>query len=321
MNNDLRPRAGFTIVELLVVIAIVGVLVALLLPTVQTARESARRTQCQNKLKQIGLAIHSLHGVKKSLPPLSARHNNVGHNFSPYSGVRGATVFFWLLPHLEELALYDQGRVGGGLWTSRISLTELDAMAIADAPIFPFICPSEPTDAPATGRATTTNGFGHLFGATTYTANYLVFGAPEASTEILRIQGRKTFNHLKDGLSKSILFAECYSSCGSAGAPNAGTMTGALWGDASHNWRGCFCVNRDDQRPLDQGYTQCLMFQSAPHWFQSCLRDRAQSPHPGTMNISIADGSVLSVSAMFSDLVWAQLCDPRDGAVIVDEEW
>lgn len=97
--SSIRRSNGFTLVELLVVIAIIGVLIALLLPAVQAARENARRTHCTNNLKQIGLAIHTFHDTKKKLPA-SARPNSA-------STVRLAA-FTYLLPYLERKDLWDQ---------------------------------------------------------------------------------------------------------------------------------------------------------------------------------------------------------------------
>src|SRR5688572_30809426 len=92
-----RCRWGFTLVELLVVIAIIGILVALLLPAVQAAREAGRKTHCQNNLKQIGLAVLGYEQVHKRLPPGGIVDSD---------GRRGGSVYVHLLPMLEEASLY-----------------------------------------------------------------------------------------------------------------------------------------------------------------------------------------------------------------------
>jgi prepilin-type N-terminal cleavage/methylation domain-containing protein len=98
MLTRLSPalRSAFTLVELLVVIAIIGVLVALLLPAVQAAREAARRSQCSNHLKQLGLAVHNFEDVNKVLVP--ARMDNYG----------GVTWAVFILPYLEQNSFYQQ---------------------------------------------------------------------------------------------------------------------------------------------------------------------------------------------------------------------
>jgi len=101
-----RLPGGFTLVELLVVIAIIGVMVGLLLPAVQSAREAARRMQCQNSFKQIGIALHNYHDTHKVFPAGWLGHDESGRHF-----VDGASGWGWaamILPQLEQAALYEQ---------------------------------------------------------------------------------------------------------------------------------------------------------------------------------------------------------------------
>jgi prepilin-type N-terminal cleavage/methylation domain-containing protein/prepilin-type processing-associated H-X9-DG protein len=98
---SLRSRRGFTLVELLVVIAIIGVLVALLLPAVQSAREAARRMSCTNALKQIGIALHNHHDVRNALPPGAV---NTGGNGTDCF----ATWAIEILPFMEQQSLYQR---------------------------------------------------------------------------------------------------------------------------------------------------------------------------------------------------------------------
>src|SRR6186997_1376717 len=98
MLRSIRTRSlrrAFTLVELLVVIAIIGVLVALLLPAVQSARESARRMQCSNNLRQVSIAVHSYHDAIQYLPPASTNSN-----------LSGSSAFAAILPHIEQSNAY-----------------------------------------------------------------------------------------------------------------------------------------------------------------------------------------------------------------------
>ena len=110
-----KSRLGFTLVELLVVIAIIGILIALLLPAVQAAREAARRSQCSNNLKQIGLALHNYHDVQKVFPPAALNPGAYGTGTAhptygrmiPDGGVRNFTGHLFILPYIEQQGIYD----------------------------------------------------------------------------------------------------------------------------------------------------------------------------------------------------------------------
>lgn len=139
MKKHFKGRRGFTLVELLVVIAIIGILVALLLPAIQSAREAARRTQCSNHLKQLALAAHGFHDTYKALPPI------VSHS-------EGPTFFMHILPYIEQQSLYDLYRGGAtanGRTTSVRDWDNKNYEIIRDSlgeqaiqPISVFHCPS-----------------------------------------------------------------------------------------------------------------------------------------------------------------------------------
>ena len=130
-----RPRLGFTLVELLVVIAVIGILVALLLPAVQQAREAARQTQCKNNLKQIGLALHNYHITHKAFPP------TLVVNFDA-SGPWPTGWWAWfvrVLPYLEQGPLYSQIDLSDD---AILHLSTYKPQISQNIPT--FLCPSDP---------------------------------------------------------------------------------------------------------------------------------------------------------------------------------
>lgn len=137
-----KPRfqkRGFTLIELLVVIAIIAILIALLLPAVQQAREAARRTECKNKLKQIGLALHNYHDIFRGFPPgyISVDPGNTGSTeLGLYSW--GASI----LPQIDQAPLYNALRVGDVRLQTNL-LVNTPTREMLTSPMTIFSCPSD----------------------------------------------------------------------------------------------------------------------------------------------------------------------------------
>src|SRR5262245_53697904 len=133
-------RRGFTLVELLVVIAIIGVLVALLLPAVQSAREAARRTQCSNNLKQLGIAFHNYHDVAGRLPcNINRVVINLGAGGQLTNDRNQASLLVNLLPYVEQRSLYDQ--INFSLHDPAFGNQIVGGQALKTLSIKAYICP------------------------------------------------------------------------------------------------------------------------------------------------------------------------------------
>lgn len=203
-------RRGFTLVELLVVIAIIGILVGLLLPAVQAAREAARRMECSNNLKQLGLAMHNYHDIYKSLP--YGANGGWGHDWTAF-----------ILPQLEQTPLYDTIPIpfnDSGAWTgSDARSVALQALARTYVPA--FRCPSQvgPTNESQSVNGLTDRAIGNYLGCAGGNAlnDNIGTGGMNVSNGVLLVsqfngsfvtKPPKKFRDITDGLSNTLLIAE-----------------------------------------------------------------------------------------------------------------
>ncbi|GAA4423346.1 DUF1559 domain-containing protein [Bremerella cremea] len=141
--RNLGILRGFTLVELLVVIAIIGVLIALLLPAVQQAREAARRMQCSNNMKQMGIAVHNFHDTYLRLPPGGAA-DKIPFGTSATEAAWGSSWMVYLLPYIEQNVMYDQFNLGGGSGWGTNAATNTNAAK--NVLISGYLCPSSPLE-------------------------------------------------------------------------------------------------------------------------------------------------------------------------------
>lgn len=305
-----RYRPGFTLVELLVVIAIIGILIALLLPAVQAAREAARRIQCTNHQKQLGLAMHNYHDIHKAFPYGYRDENNTTH--------RRDCWYQRILPFIEQAPYYAEYEAYPTLYIFGSYIPP----SIQGVVVSTMMCPSDPSG-PAYGAGGSNDGF---------QGNYAVCAGGGTGTTTIDMELRKSdpgglFGSLSkfglrdctDGTSSQLLFSEGIIR-GSTGA-TWGEL-GGYWGGSSHGAYGFSSAEPPNTTVPDRAYScKSTTWPKAPceNGNADGLTGRwnfARSYHPGGVNAVLADGSVRFVSETIDRPTWRYLGLRNDGNVL-----
>jgi prepilin-type N-terminal cleavage/methylation domain-containing protein len=276
---------GFTLVELLVVIAVIGVLVALLLPAVQAAREAARRSSCQNNLKQIALACHNYHDTTGKLPPAATATN-----------LAGSSGFAAILPFVEQSNLYSLYDFSKGN-SDRVNL------ACVSQRISSFICPScvfaravPIAGCDANNRAPGTYAFS--------TGSLDPWGANNGAIATAATP-QTNFASILDGTSNTFMLGESHWN-----------FKDYLWGSApptpcSGEVRGGFTY-WSSPYPLATAFTTRGPFNPKSMAGDSTRLSNFRSNHPGIVNLANVDGSVRTVGETIDHLILDAMAT-RDG--------
>lgn len=293
-------KRGFTLIELLVVIAIIAILIALLLPAVQQAREAARRSQCKNNLKQIGLAMHNYHDVYNTFP----------------NGRYGCCWGTWLvaiLPYVEQAnlyQLYEQDRKYG-IPVDDARYGHAANLPVTTKRISVYTCPSDTPNSPI-GNITSHN-YAVNYGNTSYgqgDLNGVVFrGAPFRNAQ----SGKpSTFADFQDGTSNTLLVAEVIQGQGS-------DLRGfAWWGDASGFET--YLSPNDSQPDRIYSASYCNTGGTNPPCAVSTSTNptmfAARSRHVGGVQVTLGDGSSRFISENIDLNTWRALSTTQGAEVI-----
>jgi prepilin-type N-terminal cleavage/methylation domain-containing protein len=280
LQKLLEKRKGFTLIELLVVIAIIAILISLLVPAVQKVREAAARTQSQNNLKQMSLALHSCNDSYKKLPSVANLFPTT--NINQWAPAPHGTVFYYLLPFVEQNNIYKN--------TTNWSWNAPDVVPL-------FIAPADPT-MPSNNLT-----WGNR-GATSYSANWSVFHSQDGG--YARIPG--TFS---DGTSTTVCFAERYCICQSI--QHIWGEDGQGGGPGSNDYSPEFHPPSNTTPPTP---TPLPQFAPAP---AQCIPNLVQGFSVGVMMAGMGDGSVKTVSRGVSANTWAAVCTPNNNDLVGDD--
>ncbi len=271
-STPAKAKRGFTLIELLVVIAIIAVLIALLLPAVQSAREAARRTQCVNNMKQIGLGLHNYHSTYNCFPPGRMTpdyvlNGNIQTSYTNYNGGDAGTPGTWMgtysvhchiLNYMEQTAAYNAMNfsapnsarlmTGGGKVVNSANYT---AFALAQST---FLCPSDPY---TTGGGVSENNYRYNFGGSTPYAGATSNTAQTDTTGVAAGNGAFTIGPgisiagITDGTSNTSAFAERTKGTGATFPTPPGPSDHVTWAN-----RASGLVN------IDNLFRDCATFRS-----------------------------------------------------------
>jgi prepilin-type N-terminal cleavage/methylation domain-containing protein/prepilin-type processing-associated H-X9-DG protein len=302
---------GFTLVELLVVIAIIGTLVGLLLPAVQAARESARRSTCSNNLKQITLALNVFHDGKQQFPMGVLAPSNMGSAFN-----QRISWMLQLLPFVEEAGLYSSlAPVLSPQASASFTIANLKS-------VVGYTCPSDSalgtkwTYGSDTGpRSNYVGCFSPDAGMMSKDADYSgTYGGGKSTSDLRSLFNYNVTRRMKnvtDGISKTVAVSECV-----AGTPDSADHRGRWWGEwgAQYSHKNTPNSNVPDaiwSVVAGSPYNMCVSTPTAPcnggasEWAN--LIFSARSKHSGGVNAGMADGAVLFISDNVSTTVWQAL--------------
>lgn len=296
--------SGFTLVELLVVITIIGILIALLLPAVQAAREASRRMQCSNNLKQIGIAMHNCLSAYGYFPQAAGYFPGEGvchttgwtspSDKSTVAPANISTIHYFLLPYMEQETLYMQRK---GCTQDDIFLSQNSYGLPPPA----YICPSD-SSAGQDGKVTLSDG--RQFGAGNYPANIQALGHWWSNQP--NYKSKPTIADFRDGTSNTIVFCERYAVC-----PTADTGRMAWLGTVPYMQYNPFFAANDNST----GQPVISTPQDAPD-LDDCNPYTTQSAHPSSMNVLLCDGSVRGILPLISRTTWTNAIMPNDGQTL-----